>query len=161
MLYSFPALPFTAHFSLQKGFAVPATAQSAPPRGANGVHKEAGDFASPRGRVGPSGSGPSQTNKKLTVLEDIPDVTDPDEIKKAVDERLLRFNEGQVVEIKKPSSGRTYGMTIEVDCHQSAQYLVNNGLYINGRQVRFHQSVAVLLSCVRIFLIMDFCVVLF
>lgn len=86
--------------------------------------------------MGASGNGPSQTNKKLTILEDIPDVTDPEEIKRAVDERLLRFNEGQVVEIRRPSSGRTYGMTIEVDCYQSAQYLVNDGLYINGRQVQ-------------------------
>nr|PIM02762.1 nuclear transport factor 2 (ntf2) domain-containing protein [Toxoplasma gondii COUG] len=89
------------------------------------------------GAEGPTrGDGPPAGAKKLVVLSEMPAEFSVDELKKAVAEQLKKFNEGQAVEIRKPASGRTFGWFIELDCRQSAEYLMQQGLYVRGRQMR-------------------------
>lgn len=84
---------------------------------------------------GQEGPPPSSGNKKLVVLSEMPPEFTVEELKKAVADQLRKFNEGQAVEIRKPASGRSFGWFLELDCRQSAEYLMQQGLYVRGRQV--------------------------
>ncbi|PHJ17732.1 nuclear transport factor 2 domain-containing protein [Cystoisospora suis] len=85
---------------------------------------------------GSQDSPPPSGNKKLVVLSEMPPEFTVEELKKAVADQLRKFNEGQAVEIKKPASGRSFGWFLELDCRQSAEYLMQQGLYVRGRQMR-------------------------
>lgn len=135
-----------------KGFAVPATRStgSAASNGRAGAQEEGrtssrsgaaqaspGAQGGEAGAEGPArGDGPPAGAKKLVVLSEMPPEFSVDELKKAVADQLKKFNEGQAVEIRKPASGRTFGWFIELDCRQSAEYLMQQGLYVRGRQMR-------------------------
>lgn len=81
-----------------------------------------------------------QNNKRLIILTELPVPINVEELKRAVAERLSGFNKGQCMEVRKPSGGRTFGVTLELDSTQSAQYIVDHGLPLNGKQVRLIKS---------------------
>lgn len=122
----------------QKGFAIPANPSDGS-EGENGPRHETRDRE--EGKCQGKGShGDMQqqqgSNKRLIILTELPPPISVDEVKRAVAENLSSFNQGQCIDIRKPPSGRTFGVIIELDTCQSAQYLMEYGLSLNGRQVR-------------------------
>ncbi|KAF8819719.1 nuclear transport factor 2 (ntf2) domain-containing protein [Cardiosporidium cionae] len=67
------------------------------------------------------------SRKKIRVM-DFPRETSDDVVKRSIASQLRNFNDGHVIEITKPF--------IELDCRQSVEYLVKNGWWLNGHQMR-------------------------
>ena len=121
---------------LQRGFAIPAN-PSGSSEGNSGLRQEERDEKGP----GKFSHGelqqqvPSGPSKRLIILAEIPSSVSTEEVKRAVNENLAAFNQGQCVDVRKPPAGRTFGVILEVDSLQSAHHLVESGLSLNGRQV--------------------------
>ncbi|KAL8450377.1 hypothetical protein Emag_003223 [Eimeria magna] len=130
----------------QKGFAIPANVGGSS-GGPTSSRQDVREGEEGKGQ-GKAGGGVAQAddqqqqqqqqgpNKRIIILAELPPPISVEEIKRAVAERLAGFNQGQCVDVRKPSGGRTFGVIIELDTTQSAQYLVDNGFALNGRQLR-------------------------
>lgn len=134
---------------MQKGFAIPAN-PSGGSEGNNGPRHEMRDVeegkSQGKGSHGDIQQQPQGSNKRLIILTELPPPISVDEVKRAVAEKLASFNQGQCIDVRKPPNGRTFGVIIELDTCQSAQYLMEKGLLLSGRQVRLLISCSTFLS---------------
>lgn len=123
---------------MQRGFAIPAVPNAAADgsgedrpngRGSQGEHQQPTVPHQQQQQQQPP-------HRRLIILAEVPATLSADELKGSINEALAAFNNGQCTDLRRPTGGRTFGIVFEVDSLQSAQYLVEHGLAINGRQVR-------------------------